>query len=600
MCMQCIASAMTAGAAKTGIRAWVATHNPRWMTARSLKLTSAALLTVGVLASGSHLAPNGGTAVAKDRPAPWPPRINKNGSHSCMLRGPCSSPFQLPFVQRGLAEVLLLSVSRRACSARGSSCAASPSSPTRSAPPPSRGSCWPTGWASRRRWAHSARRSSSRWACGRSRRRPGSRYDSLTAIVLAGCLAVGVILASDVFRSGRQHRDPALRQPARDRPRRPRCRRRSPSALVLARPSCSARGGWRRGSIPTALGPSACAPGFSISSSWAWSRSRRSRPSPAVGALLVAALIVVPAATVRLWTAEALPGRSAAWPSSPLEGTAASGSRSRPNAPPGADDRRDLRRRSSRSPRRPGGSRPRACAWPARVRRSSPLLALAAGCGGSARRLGRAQGRRDHHPARRLRPGGRRGPRGPPLRSSSPTPTRTSTSRAPATCARRPARRWSSPAATTSTRGWRRWSPTAGGSADAWSISAPPCRSSSPASPVAPEASRYDPHWWHDPVNVETAIGTIAASAHRGRSRRSRAGSRRTPGPTCAKLSTLDSGIAACFGRRAARAAQARDRPRRLRLLRQPLRHRGGRSGHPLADHRRLSPRPGTWRPRRR
>jgi hypothetical protein len=68
--MQCMASAMTAGAATTGVRAWVATHNPRWMTARRLKLTSAALLTVGVLASGSHLAPNGGTAVAKDPPAP--------------------------------------------------------------------------------------------------------------------------------------------------------------------------------------------------------------------------------------------------------------------------------------------------------------------------------------------------------------------------------------------------------------------------------------------------------------------------------------------------------------------------------------------------
>lgn len=64
MCMQCMATAMTAGAAATGMRAWIAAHQPRWMTPRRLKLTTAAILTVGVLASGSHLAPNGGGAPA--------------------------------------------------------------------------------------------------------------------------------------------------------------------------------------------------------------------------------------------------------------------------------------------------------------------------------------------------------------------------------------------------------------------------------------------------------------------------------------------------------------------------------------------------------
>jgi hypothetical protein len=56
--MQCMASAMTAGAAATGMRAWIATHFPSWMTQRRLKLTTAAILAAGVLASGSHLAPN--------------------------------------------------------------------------------------------------------------------------------------------------------------------------------------------------------------------------------------------------------------------------------------------------------------------------------------------------------------------------------------------------------------------------------------------------------------------------------------------------------------------------------------------------------------
>jgi hypothetical protein len=62
--MQCMASAMTAGAAATGVRAWIATHSPSWMTPRRLKLTTAAILAAGVLASGSHLAPNASAPTA--------------------------------------------------------------------------------------------------------------------------------------------------------------------------------------------------------------------------------------------------------------------------------------------------------------------------------------------------------------------------------------------------------------------------------------------------------------------------------------------------------------------------------------------------------
>jgi hypothetical protein len=70
--MQCMASAMTAGAAATGMRAWLATHQPIWMTARRLKLATGVILAAGVLASGSHLAPNGtgsSTAQASAPPA---------------------------------------------------------------------------------------------------------------------------------------------------------------------------------------------------------------------------------------------------------------------------------------------------------------------------------------------------------------------------------------------------------------------------------------------------------------------------------------------------------------------------------------------------
>ena len=62
--MQCMATAMTTGAVATGMRAWIATHSPSWMTPRRLKLTTAAILAAGVLASGSHLAPNASAPTA--------------------------------------------------------------------------------------------------------------------------------------------------------------------------------------------------------------------------------------------------------------------------------------------------------------------------------------------------------------------------------------------------------------------------------------------------------------------------------------------------------------------------------------------------------
>lgn len=56
--MQCMATAMTAGAGAAGVRAWIGAHRPSWMTPRRLKALTAALLAAGVLASGAQLAPN--------------------------------------------------------------------------------------------------------------------------------------------------------------------------------------------------------------------------------------------------------------------------------------------------------------------------------------------------------------------------------------------------------------------------------------------------------------------------------------------------------------------------------------------------------------
>ena len=61
------------------------------------------------------------------------------------------------------------------------------------------------------------------------------------------------------------------------------------------------------------------------------------------------------------------------------------------------------------------------------------------------------------------------------------------------------------------------------------------------------EASRYDPHWWHDPRNAEAAVTEIerrlaaADPAHRREFERN-------AGAYLAKLRRLDAGIAACIG----------------------------------------------------
>lgn len=55
MCMQCMAGAMTAGAAASGCRAWLAAHAPRWMTAQHLRAVTVTLLGAALLLSASLL-----------------------------------------------------------------------------------------------------------------------------------------------------------------------------------------------------------------------------------------------------------------------------------------------------------------------------------------------------------------------------------------------------------------------------------------------------------------------------------------------------------------------------------------------------------------
>ena len=52
MCVQCLAGAMTAGAAATGLRAWLAAHAGAWLTPRRKRALTGVLVIGGVLAAG--------------------------------------------------------------------------------------------------------------------------------------------------------------------------------------------------------------------------------------------------------------------------------------------------------------------------------------------------------------------------------------------------------------------------------------------------------------------------------------------------------------------------------------------------------------------
>ena len=165
----------------------------------------------------------------------------------------------------------------------------------------------------------------------------GSRtaYDSATAIVLVGCLAIGVILASDVFGSGSNIEtllfgsllvvdgsDIALAIGV--------------AALALA--------------LNAALGPRWLARGFDPEHARSFGSGARALDGvllatvalaavaalSVVGALLATALLVVPAATTRLWFHRLLPWQAATVALSALEGIAGVWLSVETDAPPGA------------------------------------------------------------------------------------------------------------------------------------------------------------------------------------------------------------------------------------------------------------------------
>jgi hypothetical protein len=51
MCAQCMATAATATAAATGVRAWAAARSPAWLSPRRLRGLTVALIVVAVTAA---------------------------------------------------------------------------------------------------------------------------------------------------------------------------------------------------------------------------------------------------------------------------------------------------------------------------------------------------------------------------------------------------------------------------------------------------------------------------------------------------------------------------------------------------------------------
>ena len=55
MCLQCMTYAAASVGAAGGLRAWVAARQPSWVTPRRLRILTAILLTLAVLAAGMRL-----------------------------------------------------------------------------------------------------------------------------------------------------------------------------------------------------------------------------------------------------------------------------------------------------------------------------------------------------------------------------------------------------------------------------------------------------------------------------------------------------------------------------------------------------------------
>ena len=410
-----------------------------------------------------------------------------------------------------------------------------------------------------------------------------SGYDSVTALALAGALALGVILASDVFHSGAERRLAAVRQPAADRAARPAAGRRRQRHGADRQPR--ARSGLDRGRL-----------------------RRRQRPCPRARTRLHDDRAADP---------DRAGGRLAAVGARRAAGDGAAG---RPGRDHAAVDRE--MRALATGDGRGGRARGKSPGLWLSVQTDAPpgatiavlaggLFALSAGAA-RARPPARRRGRR----RRRAGGGGARSRRLRQLRrraraiastSSRPRPrSATGPAGSAATDANvtqllkpntdphdyepRPSDVEAVAKADVVFKNGDRlddWIDKvveqSGGDPQVVDLSGGiPTRC--PASRRVTRPPRYDPHWWHDPRNAAAAVEQIRETLDRIDPAARETFNANTRA-YLAKLRRLDREIEAVHRSGSATAAQARHRPRRLRLLRQPLRHRCDRRRDPVAEH---------------
>jgi ABC-type Zn uptake system ZnuABC Zn-binding protein ZnuA/ABC-type Mn2+/Zn2+ transport system permease subunit len=241
-------------------------------------------------------------------------------------------PFQLPFVQRGLIEVLILSIGAGVLGTwivlRG---LAFFSHAVGTATFPGLVIADGVGFsASLGAFGVAVAFTASVWGLARRR---GTAYDSLTALVLVGCLAAGVILASDVYHSGSNVEQllfgSLLLVSGAD------IRLAIVAAVAIAIGNLVFGRRWLATGFDEVGGPASAGGWLEVVLLGLIALATTAALS-VIGALLVAAIFVAPAATVRLFA-----NRMASWQVgsvllAAVEGTVGLWLSVKTNAPPGA------------------------------------------------------------------------------------------------------------------------------------------------------------------------------------------------------------------------------------------------------------------------
>jgi ABC-type Zn uptake system ZnuABC Zn-binding protein ZnuA/ABC-type Mn2+/Zn2+ transport system permease subunit len=372
-----------------------------------------------------------------------------------------------------------------------------------------------------------------------------SGYDSLTALVLVGALAAGIILASDVFHSGSDVESLLFG-----------------SLLVVGGSDqvLAAAAALLAVAANLALGPRWLATGFDPGAARALGvRSSATDLAllalvalaavsalAAVGALLATALLVIPAATARLWTRRLWTWQLASVALAGAEGVVGLWLSVKLNAPPGATIAVLAGAVFAIAPLLPLLARARRAAMPAAPAAAAAALVLfAAGCGSSANggtgkplvvatttQIGdfaRAVGGNAIEVHQILRP------------NTDPHEYEPRPDDVVAT-------------------GNAKLVLENGDKLDAWMSKVVKQAGGSPAvvtlgdvvpdrlpgESTGPEASKFDPHWWHDPNNAVAAVRRIRAALDTALPQHAAEFDRRAAAYVT-KLQALDAGIRRCF-----------------------------------------------------